>query len=53
MGYQNAFLVAAFVALAQTSLFFAFIKWGPDLRKASVPRYLKYLEQIEGAGLKH
>jgi hypothetical protein len=53
MGYQNAFLVAAFVALAQTSVFLAFIKWGRSLRKASVHRYLKYVKQIEDDGLIH
>jgi hypothetical protein len=53
MGYQNAFLVCAFVALAQISLFFAMIKWGRGLRKASVPRYLKYVRQIEDDGLGH
>jgi hypothetical protein len=53
MGYQNAFILAAFVALAQISLFFVFIKTGKPLRKASVPRYLKYVEQIEGPRLSH
>ncbi|OQU99867.1 hypothetical protein CLAIMM_05440 [Cladophialophora immunda] len=53
MGYQNAFLVAAFVALAQTSVFLAFIKWGRQFRKASVNRYFKYVKQIEDDGLSH
>ncbi|KIX02991.1 uncharacterized protein Z518_06541 [Rhinocladiella mackenziei CBS 650.93] len=53
MGYQNAFLVAAFVCLAQTSVFFAFIKWGRQWRKASVNRYWKYVKQIQDDGLVH
>lgn len=53
MGYQNAFLVAAFVAMAQISTFLVFIKWGRGLRKASVNRYLKYVKEIEDNGLAH
>ncbi|KAK4934834.1 hypothetical protein LTR10_024002 [Elasticomyces elasticus] len=53
MGYQNAFLVAAFVALAQISVFFAFIKWGRGMRKATAPRYLNYVSQMKAGGLTH
>lgn len=53
LGYQNAFLIAAFVALAQISLCFVFIKYGKGLRKASVPRYLKYVQQVKEDGLAH
>ncbi|RSL86545.1 hypothetical protein CEP51_002742 [Fusarium floridanum] len=53
MGYQNAFLVAAFTALAQLSLFLVFIRWGRHFRKASVSRYWKYVQQVKDDGLLH
>lgn len=53
MGYQNAFILAAFVAMAQISLFFVFIKFGKTLRKASIPRYWKYVNQLQAEGLVH
>jgi hypothetical protein len=51
LGYQNAFLIAAFVALAQISFCFVFIKWGRQLRKASVLRYWKFVQQVKEDGL--
>ncbi|PCD30362.1 hypothetical protein AU210_010044 [Fusarium oxysporum f. sp. radicis-cucumerinum] len=53
MGYQNAFLVAAFVAMAQFSLAFVFIKYGKQLRRNSTASYFKYLEQVKNDGLIH
>ncbi|EWY87554.1 hypothetical protein FOYG_11744 [Fusarium oxysporum NRRL 32931] len=53
MGYQNAFLVAAFVAMAQFSLAFVFIKCGKQLRRHSTASYFKYLEQVKNDGLIH
>ncbi|KIV92420.1 hypothetical protein PV10_03720 [Exophiala mesophila] len=53
MGYQNAFILAAFVAMAQICLFFVFIKYGKSLRKASIPRYWKYVNQLQAEGLVH
>jgi len=53
MGYQDAFLLAAFTALAQTAVFLVFIKWGRQIRKASVDRYLKYVQQVKDDGLLH
>ncbi|KAL4904498.1 hypothetical protein BDW74DRAFT_178604 [Aspergillus multicolor] len=53
IGYQNAFLIAAFAGLAQTSVFFIFVKWGRQLRKASVGRYWKYVQQVKDDGLLH
>ncbi|KAF5983216.1 transporter HOL1 [Fusarium coicis] len=41
MGYQNAFLVTAFVAMAQFSLAFVFIKYGKQLRRNSTASYFK------------
>ncbi|EXJ94818.1 hypothetical protein A1O1_03216 [Capronia coronata CBS 617.96] len=53
LGYQNAFIVAAFAGLAQTALVLVFIRWGRSMRKASGPRYLRYLEQVDGSGMRH
>ncbi|KAI1019908.1 hypothetical protein LB503_006027 [Fusarium chuoi] len=53
MGYQNAFLVAAFVAMAQFSLAFVFIKYGKQLRRSSTASYFKYLKQVKNDGLIH
>ncbi|KAJ3548378.1 hypothetical protein NM208_g1037 [Fusarium decemcellulare] len=53
MGYQNAFLVAAFTAFAQLSLFLVFIRWGRQFRKASVARYWKHVQQVKADGLLH
>jgi hypothetical protein len=53
MGYKNAFLVAAFVALAQISLCFFFIKYGRGFREASVAKYLKCVQQAKNDGLGH
>jgi MFS family permease len=51
MGFQNAFLVAAFVALAQISLYFAMIKWGQKLRARSADKYWRYVARVEAEGL--
>ncbi|KAF5231756.1 hypothetical protein FANTH_13278 [Fusarium anthophilum] len=53
MGYQNAFLVAGFVAMAQFSLAFVFIKYGKQLRRNSTTSYFKYLKQVKNDGLIH
>lgn len=53
MGYQNAFILAAFAGLAQVLTFFFFVKYGKAFRKASTDRYLKYVGQITKAGLTH
>ena len=53
MGLQNAFLVAAFVGMAQIATFFAFVKFGKGLRRKSAPRYRKYVEQMSSAGVVH
>jgi hypothetical protein len=45
MGYQNAFLVAAFVGLAQALTFLIFVKWGKGWRNMSKHRYWRYVEQ--------
>ncbi|VUC25730.1 unnamed protein product [Clonostachys rosea] len=53
MGYRNTFLVAAFAALLQLSVSLVFIKWGRNLRKASVSNYWKYVKQVKADGLIH
>jgi hypothetical protein len=53
LGYQNAFIVAAFAGLAQVLTFLIFLKYGKRFRAASTSRYLKYVRQITDAGLTH
>lgn len=53
MGYQNAFITAAFAGLAQTLTFLVFVKWGKQWRRASAERFLKYVKEIQEAGLVH
>lgn len=53
MGYQNAFIVAAFAALAVICSFLVFIKFGREFRRKSAQRYLKYVKQMEDEGVKH
>ncbi|TDZ35036.1 putative MFS-type transporter [Colletotrichum spinosum] len=42
MGWQDAFLVAAFAALAQIALFWVMVKRGRHIRQASVDSYWRY-----------
>ena len=53
MGLQNAFVLAAFAGLAQVLTFLIFVKYGYRMRKASVGRYLRYVEEMRAAGLVH
>jgi len=53
MGYQNAFITAAFAGLAQVLTFLIFVKYGKRLRVASTQRYLKFVREITEAGLTH
>lgn len=53
MGYRNAFIVAAFAAMAQASTFLIFIKWGKKMRVKSTAKYLKYVGELKSAGLMH
>lgn len=53
MGYQNAFLVGAFVSMAQILVFLIFIKWGRSMRKGTATRYKRYVMELEADGLKH
>lgn len=53
MGYQNAFITAAFAGLAQVLTFLVFVKWGKQWRRASAERFLKYVREMQDAGLGH
>lgn len=53
MGFQNAFLVAAFAGMAEVLTFLIFVKWGKQLRKASAHRYSGYVKEMTAAGLIH
>lgn len=53
MGYQRAFILAAFAGLAQVLTFLIFVKWGKKWRRMSTDRYLKYVQEISNAGLSH
>lgn len=53
MGYQNAFILAAFAGLAQVCTFFIVVRYGKGWRKASMARYEKYVQQSEKMGLVH
>ncbi|CAD6440025.1 6505ea9c-ed63-4f6a-a8a3-9446c1d57371 [Sclerotinia trifoliorum] len=53
MGYQNAFIVAAFAGLAQVLTFFAVVKWGKSWRNNTKGRYYKYLKESETLRITH
>ena len=53
MGLQNAFIVAAFAGLAQVLTVFLVIRYGENMRRASVRRYQHYREEMMDAGLVH
>lgn len=53
MGYQNAFILAAFAGLAQVMTFLIFVKWGKKWRMQSTQKYLKYVKEIVEKGGAH
>lgn len=55
LGYQNAFLVAAFVGMAETASFLIFVLGdnGKQLRRRSGERYSRYLKGMRDAGMAH
>lgn len=53
MGLQNCFITAAFVGLAQVCTIFVMMKYGKQLRKSSIPRYGKYVEEMAKSGMVH
>jgi len=53
MGLQNAFILAAFAGMAQCLTFLIFVKYGKGLRRASAPRYARYVEKMAASGALH
>jgi hypothetical protein len=53
MGYQNAFILAAFAGLAQVLTFLAVVKWGKSWRSATRKRYYKFVKESDDLGLTH
>ena len=53
MGYQNAFILAAFAGLAQVLTFLAVVKWGKSWRNLTKKRYYKFVKESEKLGVGH
>lgn len=53
LGYQNAFLIAAFAGLAQVLTPILFVKWGPRMRAASAEQYRREVQKAEVLGISH
>lgn len=53
MGYQNAFILAAFAGLAQVLTFLAVVKWGKSWRNGTKKRYYRFVKESEGLGVGH
>ena len=53
MGYQNAFIVAAFIGFAQVLTFLAVVKWGKAWRNMTKAKYYKYVKEPESLGRGH
>lgn len=52
MGYQNAFILAAFAGLAQVMTFLVVVKWGKSWRIRTKDRYFKYVRESVRLGHK-
>jgi hypothetical protein len=50
MGYQNAFILAAFAGLAQVCSFFVVVKWGKSWRSSTRERYHAYVKESQELG---
>jgi hypothetical protein len=53
MGYQNAFITAAFAGMAQVLTFLVVVKWGKSWRNASKHRFYAYVQESEKLGVTH
>ncbi|TVY71171.1 hypothetical protein LSUE1_G006163 [Lachnellula suecica] len=53
MGYQNAFILAAFAGLAQVCTFLAVVTWGKSWRSGTKARYYRFVKESEGLGVGH
>lgn len=47
MGYQNAFILAAFAGLAQVLSFLVVVKWGKSWRRMTKKRFYKFVKEIK------
>lgn len=52
-GYQNTFVAAAFISLAQVLVFLVFVKWGKRWRAGSRERYWTMVEESAKRVLAH
>jgi hypothetical protein len=48
LGYQNAFILGAFLGLAHNLTIFPVIKWGRALRQRTAARYWAKVEEMPG-----
>lgn len=53
MGYQNAFILAAFAGLAQVSTFLAVVKWGKSWRSMTKQRYYRFVKESQSLGVSY
>jgi hypothetical protein len=53
MGYQNAFILAAFAGLAQVLTFLAVVKWGKSWRNMTKQRYYRFVKESQNLGVSH
>ncbi len=53
MGYQNSFILAAFVGLAQVLTFLVVVKWGKSWRVKTKERYFRYVKESMALGVGH
>ncbi|KAF4538594.1 MFS transporter [Lasiodiplodia theobromae] len=53
MGLRNCFITAACVGLAQCATFLLMVRWGKGLRRKSVERYARYVEEMARSGMVH
>jgi hypothetical protein len=53
MGYQNAFILAAFAGLAQVTTFLAVVKWGKSWRDMTKGRFYRYVKEGSDVGVTH
>ncbi|KAF2737874.1 MFS general substrate transporter [Polyplosphaeria fusca] len=53
MGLRGAFVSAACVGLVQVATVGGMVRWGKGLRRRSMHRYSKYVEEMESSGMVH
>ena len=53
MGYQNAFILAAFAGLAQVLTFLIVVRYGKSWRNMTKQRYYRFVKESESLGVSH